>query len=59
MENINNNPNKNGFDMIREPFDYTKWQHEKFDDIPLDELCSRAADYCKKNPVCSDKKVAD
>lgn len=45
--------------LIREPFDYTKWQHEKFDDVSLDDFCRRASDYCKNNPVCPDKKIVD
>ncbi|MCM1062208.1 MAG: hypothetical protein NC452_18240 [Eubacterium sp.] len=37
--------------IIREPFDYTKWQHEKFDDVSLDDFCNQAVEYCKSNPV--------
>lgn len=37
--------------LIREPFDYTKWQHEKFDDVTLDGFCNQAIEYCKNNPV--------
>ena len=37
--------------LIREPFDYTKWQHEKFDDVSLDDLCDKAIEYCKNNPI--------
>lgn len=37
--------------LIREPFDYTKWQHEKFDDVTLDDFCDQAIEYCKNNPV--------
>ncbi len=33
--------------LIREPFDYTKWQHEKFDDVSLDDFCDKAVDYCR------------
>ncbi len=33
--------------LIREPFDYTKWQHEKFDDVSLDDFCGKAVDYCR------------
>ncbi|MGN0604526.1 MAG: hypothetical protein ACI4I2_11170 [Oscillospiraceae bacterium] len=36
--------------LIREPFDYTKWQHEKFDDATLDDFCNQAVEYCKNNP---------
>lgn len=37
--------------LIREPFGYTKWQHEKFDDVTLDDFCNQAIEYCKNNPV--------
>lgn len=37
--------------LIREPFDYTKWQHEKFDGISLDDFCDKAVEYCKNNPI--------
>ena len=37
--------------LIREPFDYTKWQHEKFDNVSLDDFCNQAVEYCKNNPV--------
>lgn len=37
--------------LIREPFDYTKWQHEKFDDVTLDVFCNQAVEYCKNNPI--------
>lgn len=37
--------------LIREPFDYTKWQHEKFDDVTLDDFCNQAVKYCKNNPI--------
>ncbi len=33
--------------IIREQFDYTKWQHERFDDVSLDDFCARAVDYCQ------------
>ena len=37
--------------LIREPFDYTKWQSEHFDNSTLDELNKAAAEYCKNNPI--------
>ena len=37
--------------LIREPFDYTKWQREQFDDSDLDELNRAAVEYCKNNPI--------
>ena len=36
--------------LIREPFDYTKWQHNLFDGMTIDEISSEAVDYCKANP---------
>jgi len=36
--------------LIREPFDYTKWQRELFNEMTLDEICSDAVEYCKGNP---------
>lgn len=37
--------------LIKEPFDYTKWQKEHFKDISLEELNNKAIEYCKKNPI--------
>ena len=37
--------------LIREPFDYTKWQSEHFDNSTLDELNKAATEYCKNNPI--------
>jgi len=28
--------------IIREPFDYTKWQQDLYSDMPLEELCQKA-----------------
>ena len=28
--------------IIREPFDYTKWQENLYEDMTLDELCKKA-----------------
>ena len=36
--------------VIREKFDYTKWQRDHFDAIPADVLHSAAIDYENKNP---------
>ncbi|MCL2420538.1 MAG: hypothetical protein FWD03_01655 [Defluviitaleaceae bacterium] len=36
--------------LIREPFDYTKWQRDLFRDMTLDEICSAAVAYCEANP---------
>lgn len=37
--------------LIREPFDYTKWQSEHFDSSTLEELNKAAVEYCKNNPI--------
>ena len=37
--------------LIRDPFDYTKWQSEHFDNSTLDELNNAASEYCKNNPI--------
>lgn len=39
------------FTLIREPFDYTKWQSEHFDDNTLDELNKAIIGYCNNNPA--------
>jgi len=31
--------------IIREQFDYTKWQENLYNDIPLKELCEKADDF--------------
>ena len=36
--------------IIREKFDYTKWQREYFDAIPDDVLMSAATEYDKAHP---------
>ncbi len=33
--------------IIKEPFDYTEWQREHFNDISLEELNEQAVRYCK------------
>ena len=38
--------------LLREPFDYTKWQRDHlFQDMPLHELNSKAAQYVKEHYV--------
>ncbi len=32
---------------MKEPFDYTEWQREHFNDISLEELNEQAVQYCK------------
>jgi len=36
--------------VIREPFDYTKWQRDLFPGMSIEEISSAAASYCEKNP---------
>ena len=36
--------------LIREPFDYTKWQHGLFDGMTIEEISFEAVEYCKANP---------
>ena len=37
--------------IIREPFDYTKWQRKYYADMSVSELNQRAVEYAKNNPV--------
>ena len=36
--------------LIREPFDYTKWQRNLFSNMTLDEISAEAVNHCKANP---------
>ena len=36
--------------LIREPFDYTKWQRNLFEDVSIQEICNEAVEFCKANP---------
>lgn len=36
--------------IIREPFDYTKWQRGLFKGMSLEDIGNEAAEYCKNNP---------
>ena len=39
--------------IIREPFDYTKWQREHYADMSVSELNKKAVEYVKNNsPSC-------
>ena len=33
----------------REPFDYTKWQEDLFDDMSIEEISAKAAEYRRKS----------
>ena len=34
--------------LLREPFDYTEWRKDKFEDLSLEELGKAAAEYSAK-----------
>jgi len=36
--------------LIREPFDYTKWQRNLFEGMSIEEISKAATEYCKTNP---------
>jgi len=36
--------------LIREPFDYTKWQRNLFEGMSLEEISKEAAECCNANP---------
>jgi hypothetical protein len=36
--------------LIREPFDYTKWQRNLFNNMTIDEINAEAVAHCKTNP---------
>ena len=36
--------------VIREPFDYTKWQKDLFSGMSIEEISSNAVRYCEENP---------
>jgi len=36
--------------IIREPFDYTKWQKDLFPGMSVEEVFKEATDYCQENP---------
>jgi hypothetical protein len=36
--------------VIREPFDYTKWQRDLFPGMSIEEISNAAAKYCAENP---------
>ena len=36
--------------IMRENFDYTKWQRERFDDMSSEEFHKEAIEYARKNP---------
>ena len=42
--------------IIREKFDYTKWQRQYFDAMQPDEFHQNALDYAKKHPYTGNAK---
>jgi len=36
--------------LIREPFDYTKWQRNLFEGMSIEEISNEAVEYCEANP---------
>ena len=36
--------------LIREPFDYTKWQREHYAGMSVSEINKKAVEYSKNNP---------
>ena len=36
--------------LLSEPFDYTEWQRNLFNNMTLDEISAEAVDHCKANP---------
>lgn len=36
--------------LIREPFDYTKWQRNLFEGMNIEDISKEAVQYCKDNP---------
>ncbi|MDR1739482.1 MAG: hypothetical protein LBR45_01825 [Bacteroidales bacterium] len=41
--------------VLKEPFDYTKWQREHYADMSVSELNEKAVEYGKNNPVNTEK----
>jgi len=43
--------------LIREPFDYTKWQREHYAGMSVSELNRRAVEYAINNPRVKESEV--
>ena len=41
--------------LIREPFDYTKWQSEHYANMSVSELNKKAVEYAKNNPIAKNE----
>ena len=37
--------------IISEPFDYTKWQQNLYDDMTIEELCEKADNFWKETHI--------
>jgi len=44
------------WNLIKEPFDYTKWQQEHFKDMSMDEFNARAVQFDKQHPFVVSQK---
>ena len=36
--------------LIREPFDYTQWQRERYADVSVEDFHQRAVEHARNNP---------
>ena len=43
--------------LIREPFDYTKWQREHYAGMSVSEMNKRAVEYSKNNPMANYRAI--
>jgi len=57
MENLGLVEAERFFMLIqKEQFDYTKWQENLFEDMSIDEISQKAADYRENNRYMPDKE---
>ena len=42
--------------LLSEPFDYTEWQRNLFEDMPLDEFSQKAVDYWVRERIAQERK---
>ena len=43
--------------IIREPFDYTRWQENLYEGMTIEELSEKAMKYRKKREIIAEMKV--
>ena len=43
--------------LIREPFDYTEWQRDIWQDLSVEELSEKAMEYVRKTDVIAQSEV--